>query len=220
MTDINKLTAELRERAGKGAARATRRAGRVPAVIYGNKQTPVMISLANRDLVVELKKPGFFTRIFDIEAGGKHHRVLARDIAFHPVTDWPEHIDFLRVGKTTMVKVDIPVTFTDEKDCPGLSKGGVLNTTRHTVEILVSADSIPESIVVDLSKADLGDSLHFSDVIGLPEGAEPVITDRDFTIATIVTSSGAKSEAADAAAEEEGEAVEGEGTEEEAATEE
>jgi|TARA_R110002072_G_scaffold517_31_gene3262 large subunit ribosomal protein L25 len=204
MTEINKLTAELRERAGKGAARATRRAGRVPAVIYGNKQTPVMISLSNRDLVVELKKPGFFTRIFDIEAGGKHHRVLARDIAFHPVTDWPEHIDFLRVGKTTKVKVDVPVHFSDEKECPGLVKGGVLNTTRHTVELLVSADAIPEFITVDLSKADLGDSLHFSNVLDLPAGAEPVITDRDFTIATIVTSSGLKSEAADAAADEEG----------------
>ncbi|MGO1118734.1 50S ribosomal protein L25/general stress protein Ctc [Rhodovibrionaceae bacterium A322] len=214
MTEIHKLTAEVRERAGKGAARATRRAGRVPAVIYGNKQNPVMISLANRDVVIELKKPGFFTRIFDIEVDGKHHRVLARDIAFHPVTDWPDHIDFLRVGKTTKVKVDIPVAFTDEKECPGLMKGGVLNTTRHTVEMIVSADAIPEHIMVDLSKADLGDSLHYSNVIDLPEGAEPVITDRDFTIATIVASSGAKSEAADAAAEEA--AAEGE-TEEAAA---
>lgn len=207
MSEISILAAESRERAGKGTARAARRAGRIPAVIYGDKKDPLMLTVEDRVIKRELKRPGFFTRLYDVELGGKKHRVLARDVHFDPVTDVPLHIDFLRVSKTTSVTVEVPVAFLNEEQCPGIEVGGVLNVVRHTVEVDCRADDIPAQIEVDLAGFEVGASIHISQV-KLPDGVTPTIQDRDFTIATISAPSALKSEAAEAAAEgeEEGEA--------------
>ncbi len=207
MSEISILAAESRERAGKGTARAARRAGRIPAVIYGDKKDPLMLTVEDRVIKRELKRPGFFTRLYDVELGGKKHRVLARDVHFDPVTDAPLHIDFLRVSKTTSVTVEVPVAFLNEEQCPGIEVGGVLNVVRHTVEVDCRADDIPAQIEVDLAGFEVGASIHISQV-KLPDGVTPTIQDRDFTIATISAPSALKSEAAEAAeeGEEEGEA--------------
>ncbi len=211
MSDVLNLVAERRERAGKGAARAARRAGRIPGVIYGAKKDPVMINLDPKALNKELNKAGFFATLFDIEIEGKKERALPRDVQYDPVTDRAIHIDLLRVSAATAVTVNVPVNFTNEDQCVGLTKGGVLNVVRYEIELNCRADAIPQELELDLSSLDLGDSAHFS-MISLPDGVEPTITDRDFTVATIAAPSAVKSEAAEAAeaAEAEGE---GEGAE-------
>ncbi len=184
MAEASNLAAEVRERAGKGAARATRRSGRIPAVIYGNKQDPVLISLDPRELQMELRGPGFFTRVYEVEIEGATHRVLPRDLQVDPVSDQPIHVDFMRFSAKTRVNVDVEVVFENEEECPGIKGGGVLNIVRHAVELRARPDSIPESLTVDLTGLEVGDSVHISSV-DLPEDVELTITDRDFTIATI-----------------------------------
>jgi large subunit ribosomal protein L25 len=198
------MPAERRERAGKGAARATRRAGRIPGVIYGNKQEPVLISIEPRHLQRELQKAGFFATLFDLELDGQRHRVLARDVQFDPVTDRPLHIDFLRVAADTKVNVEVPVVFINEELSPGLKRGGVLNVVRHEIELICAADQIPTSITVDLQGLEIGDTVHIS-TVKLPEGVTPAITDRDFTVASIAAPTVAPVEAE--TAETEGEAA-------------
>ncbi len=213
MVDITPIAADLRDRAGKGAARATRREGRVPAVIYGNKQDPVMISLDPIQLRKELNTGSFFTRIFKVSAGENTERVLPRDVQFHPVSDAPLHVDFMRFGAKTKFNVEVIVVFENEEESPGLKRGGVLNVVRYTVELRCSPDNIPEQITADLTGLDIGDSVHISH-IELPEGVAPTITDRDFTVATIAAPTVVKDEEAEAAAEAEAEAeaaAEGEG---------
>ena len=188
MADIISLAAEPRERAGKGAARATRRAGRIPAVIYGNKETPSMVSIHPIDLMHQIRGGGFFSKVYEIEADGKKHRVLPRDIQLHPVTDQPIHVDFMRFSKTTRLVVEVPVIFVGEEECPGLRQGGVLNIVRHAIEMRASPDSIPESVEIDLSGYSVGDSVHISSAT-LPGDVELTITDRDFTVATIAAPS-------------------------------
>ena len=184
MVDIISLAAEPRERAGKGAARATRRACRIPAVIYGNKETPIMISIHPIDLMHQIRGGGFFSSVYEIEAEGSKHRVLPRDIQLHPVTDRPLHVDFMRFSKSTRLVVEVPVVFIGEEVCPGLRQGGVLNIVRHAIEMRASPDRIPESIEIDLSSYNIGDSVHISSV-KLPDDVELTITDRDFTVVTI-----------------------------------
>lgn len=178
------LGAEVRERAGKGAARATRRAGRMPGVIYGNKLEPVMISLDPSELMRHLREHGFFSRVFEIEAGGTKHRVLARDVQFHPVTDRPIHIDFMRFGADTRVHVDVEVMFQNEAACPGLKKGGVLNIVHHAIELICSPEDIPSFLTVDLTGKEIGASFHLSD-IALP-GNVKAATEENLTVASIV----------------------------------
>ncbi len=226
MSDTIALPAEPRERVGKGAARAVRRAGRVPAVIYGDRKDPLTISLDPRDVDRELHRPGFFATLFDVEIGGKKHRVLPRDVQLDPVSDRTVHVDFLRVAQDTEVTVNVPVNFMNDEESPGLKRGGVLNIVRHEIEFSCRADAIPQQIEIDLTGLDIGDSVHIS-MIQLPDGVTPTITDRDFTIATVAAPSAVKAEAAEeqaAAAEgeegevpegEEGEAQEGEGEGEE-----
>ncbi len=211
MSEISKLSAEPRERAGKGAARAARRAGRVPGVIYGAKKDPVLITLDPQDLRREIGGGGFFGTLFDVEVGGGNERVLPRDLQLHPVTDRPLHVDFLRVSRDTRIDVMVPVVFLNEEESPGLKRGGVLNVVRYEVELSCQADAIPPQIEIDLTGRDIGDSAHISEVT-LPEGVRPTITDRDFTIATIAAPSVIREEAAEAAeaAEAEGELPEGE----------
>jgi large subunit ribosomal protein L25 len=184
MSEVHTITANKRDRAGKGAARATRREGHVPGVIYGNKQSPVLIALDPREIDREIHKKGFYTTLFDLKVGGDAHRVLARDIQFDPVTDRVVHADFMRVTDATRVRVHVPVAFTNEGLSPGIKRGGVLNVVRHDIEMYCSAGNIPQSILVDVKELDIGDSVHIS-MIKLPEGVRPVITDRDFTIASV-----------------------------------
>ena len=184
MADANVMTAEARDRAGKGAARATRRAGRVPAVIYGGKQDPVLISVDPLHIVNELESGALFATVYEIEVGGSTERVLPRDVQFHPVTDTAEHVDFLRVTDETRVTVDVPCNFVNQVESPGLKRGGVLNVVRHAIEMHCQVDNIPQSIEIDLTGLEINDGVHISDVT-LPEGVELTITDRDFTIATV-----------------------------------
>ena len=212
MSDTIALPAEPRERVGKGAARAVRRAGRVPAVIYGDRKDPLTISLDPRDVDRELHRPGFFATLYDVEVGGKKHRVLPRDVQLDPVSDRTVHVDFLRVAQDTEVTVNVPVNFINEEESPGLKRGGVLNIVRHEIEFSCRADAIPQQIELDLTGLEIGDSVHIS-MVKLPDGVTPTITDRDFTIATVAAPSAVKAEAAEeqAAAEgEEGEAPAGE----------
>jgi len=184
MSDITVLASAARERVGKGSAREARRQGQIPAVIYGDKKAPASITIEQKILVRYLEAGGFFNTLFDIELDGKLNRVLPRDVQLHPVTDAPEHIDFLRVTSTTRISVEVPVEFLNEDESPGLKTGGVLNVVRYNVEVSCTSDLIPTSLVLDLAGKEIGDSLHIS-AVNLPEGVTPTITDRDFTIATI-----------------------------------
>jgi large subunit ribosomal protein L25 len=184
MAQATIMTAEVRDRAGKGAARATRRAGRVPAVIYGNKEDPQMISLDPVQLIQQLQKPGFFARVCEVDVAGDNHKVLPRDIQLDPVTDRPLHVDFMRFSATTRVNVEIEVRYLNEDECPGLRGGGVLNIVRYTIEALCRPDDIPDFLTIDLAGLEIGDSVRISSV-DLPNGVTPTITDRDFTILTI-----------------------------------
>jgi len=200
MSDVLTLAAEARDRAGKGASRAVRREGRVPAVIYGNKEAALSIHVEEKLLTKMLHTGHFMNSVVEITVDGKTHRTLPRDVQFHPVNDRPIHVDFLRVSADSLITVNVPVRFENEAASPGLKRGGVLNIVRHEIEMKCPADAIPDDIVVDVTGFDVGDSIHISSV-QLPKGVKPVI-DRDFTIATIAAPSGLKSqEAAEEAAE-------------------
>lgn len=179
------LNATKRNKAGKGASRANRRAGLIPAVIYGDKKPPVMIALEEKVLVAEMAKKGLWTRQYEISADGENFLVLCQDIQKHPVSSRPVHADFLRISKNSVLTLDIPVEFTGEATAPGIKKGGVLNIVHRTVEIKCTPDNIPESFVIDLSTAEIGDSFLASS-IKLPNGVKLTNTE-DFTVATIVT---------------------------------
>ena len=183
MIDAISISAETRDRAGKGVARAQRRLGRVPAVIYGNKQNPIMISLEGREVEKLIRNPQFFTQIFEVGVAGVKHQVLARDLQLHPVTDRALHIDFMRFNENTRIVLSIPVVFENEEASPGLKRGGVLNIVRREVELLCSPLNIPGKLAFDLEGLEIGDSLHIG-AIDLPEGVATT-TDRDFTVATI-----------------------------------
>lgn len=214
------MTAAARDRAGKGVARALRREGRIPAVIYGDNKEPLTISLVANDANVEYNRGQMYTKLCDLEVDGDKHLVLARDVQLHPMTDNVLHIDFLRVNKKTKIVVDVPVQFINEDKSPGLDEKGILNVVRYTVELRCSAIAIPDVIEVNLEGKEQGDSVNISDAT-LPEGVKPVIDDRDFTIATIMAprkmeepepvegEEGAEGEAAEGAEGAEGEAAEG-----------
>jgi large subunit ribosomal protein L25 len=202
MTQVHKLTAVVRDRAGKGAARALRRQGLVPGVIYGGKQEPQLVSLVYKDLMKEVETGRFLSTIYQLEVDGQTVQVLPRDVQFEPVRDFAIHVDFLRVAKHAHITVQVPVVFVNEEASPGLKRGGVLNIVRHEVELDCPADDIPEQITIDLAGTDIGQSIHISHVT-LPAGCVPTIKDRDFTIATIATPAAGVDEAP---AEGEGEA--------------
>lgn len=208
MSDFAVLPAEQRDRAGKGAARATRREGNVPGVIYGAKKEPVLFKMDPRVLVKAFGEAGFMSTQFMVTIDGDEHRVLPRDVQFHPVNDQPIHVDFLRVTDSTKVRVFIPVDFINEEESEGLTRGGVLNVVRHEVELLCTVAAIPEHLVIDLAGLDIGDSAKISDV-DLPAGVKPAIADRDFTIATIAAPSAVVSED-DEEGDEDDEGLEGE----------
>ena len=184
MASFTTIQAEARELAGKGAARATRRAGKVPAVIYGAKQMPTLIALDPREIMRELIRGGWRSRLFEVQVGGATQRALMRDVQFHPVSDKPEHVDFQRLAAGEPIRVAVVVNFLNEATSPGLKRGGVLNVVRHSVEVLCDPDSVPEHFEADLGALDINDNIRFSDLTGT-EGAKPTITERDFVIATV-----------------------------------
>jgi large subunit ribosomal protein L25 len=207
MSDQMTLAAETRDRGGKGASRDLRRNGRVPAVIYGNKQDPISIHVEEKALVRQLMTGHFMNSVVMIDIDGKPTRTLPKDVAFDVVSDRPLHVDFLRIGEHTQVHVNVPVLFTDEESSKGIKIGGVLNVVRHELELVVDAADIPTEIQISLAGLDVGDSIHISNV-KLPKGAKSAIDDRDFTIATIVAPSALRSEAVEQAAEEAAQAEE------------
>ena len=209
MSDLLTLSADARERAGKGASRVLRREGRVPAVIYGNKEAPAGVHVEEKALMKALMTGHFFNSVVMIEVGGKPVRTIPKDVQFHPVSERPLHADFLRISEHATIHVDVPVHFVDEGLSPGIKRGGVLNIVRHELELICDAASIPEEIAISLSGLDVGDSIHISSVT-LPAGSTSAITDRDFTIATVVAPSGLKSAEGDTTRDE-GEAAGGEG---------
>ena len=183
------LKAEARERVGKGSARELRRNGLIPAVIYGDKQAPISIALNTNEVTKRIHAGGFMTTIATIEVDGKKYKVLPKDYQLDPVRDFTMHVDFLRVSGNTQVTVEIPVHFINEEKSPGLKVGGVLNIVRHEIEVHCPADAIPEFFNVDLNGKKIGDSIHISDLT-LPKGVTPTISDRDFTIATVIAPAG------------------------------
>jgi large subunit ribosomal protein L25 len=193
MADTITLEATARERAGKGAARAVRREGRVPAVIYGDKKDPQLISLDYRDTWKHVQNGRFLATLVDVNVGGEKIRAIPRDIQFDPVKDFVVHIDFLRLGKGARIAVNVPCNFTNEEESPGIRRGGVLNVVRHEIEVYCPAESIPEQFDIDLTGLDIGDGVHIS-AVTLPAGVEPTISDRDFTICTIAAPAGLASE--------------------------
>ena len=199
MADTIKITAEARDRAGKGAARAARRAGLIPGVIYGDNKPPVLFNVNAQSLLKILRDPAALTHIYDIEIGKDRHHVLARDIALDPVSDKAIHLDFLRVSDKTTVHAEVPVHFINEEASPGIKRGGVLNIVRHDIELVCRAEAIPEFLSLDLTGAEIGDSLRMS-AIKLPEGVRAAVADRDFVIATVAAPSAVRAEAAEAAA--------------------
>lgn len=204
MSDQLTLSAEPRDRAGKGASRHLRREGRVPAVIYGDKKEPVSISVNERELMKLLGTGHFMNSVVMIDGtGAAAIRTLPKDVQFHPVSDRPLHVDFFRIGEHSTVHVNVPLRFIDEELSPGLKRGGVLSIIRHDIELVVDAADIPDEITVSCKGFEVGDSIHISSV-ELPKGAKTAIEDRDFTVATITAPSALKSatgEAADEAAE-------------------
>ena len=220
--EVIEIKAAARTAGGKGAARAIRREGRVPGIIYGDNADPETVSLDNKDLWQQVKTGQFLNTIYMLDVDGKPQRVIPRDVHLDPVRDVPIHVDFLRLGAGAKVTVEIPVHFLNEEQSPGLKRGGVLNIVRHAIELRCVAESIPEFLEANLDGMDIGDSLHVSS-IALPEGVELTIADRDFTVATIVgrmaeiveeEEEGVEGE--DGEEGEEGEAEEGEGEAEEA----
>jgi len=202
------LNAEIREKIGKGAARAIRRDGKIPAVIYGANQEPIKITISTKEITKRTNDISFMSQLLDIQLGEKTYKVLPKEMETHPVTDVPEHADFLSVDEDTKVKVLVPVRFLNIDKCIGIKKGGTLNIVRHEVEFLVSAFNIPASIDIDISDYNISESIHINS-IELPEGAKITI-DRNFTIATIAgrTASLAVEEGAVVEGEEESESEE------------
>lgn len=200
---MEQIEATARPRAGKGAARAVRREGKVPAVIYGDKKPPETIALDGNELKKLYQSGIFLSTIYEIAVDGAKQRVLPRDLQLDPVKDHIIHVDFLRVGRGSSVTVEVPVEFVNEEASPGLKRGGALSIVRHAVELQCPADAIPERLAVDLTGIDIGDSIHIS-AITLPANVVPTITDRDFTIATITgKGAGAAAESVEADAGEE-----------------
>jgi large subunit ribosomal protein L25 len=209
MQESVELHADLRERAGKGAARAARRAGKVPGVVYGGKEAPKIINLDPREIQKGMDSGAFFATM--LKVGDDSERVIPRDLQLHPVKGLAQHVDLLRVTSATRVTVEVACTFLNEEESPGLKRGGVLNVVRFAIEVICGVDDIPQGFDIDLTGLEIGDSVHAS-TLTLPSGVELTITDRDFTIATIAAPTVvAEEEAAEAAEGEEGEeGVEGE----------
>jgi large subunit ribosomal protein L25 len=199
------LNVEVRDRTGTGGAREARRAGKVPGILYGGSKAPVAISVKSNEFRKSLYTGQLHGHLVTLKYGDESQPVIAKDIQFHPVTDEPVHFDLLRVEAGSTIRIAIPVHFKNQDICPGLKQGGSLEIVRHDVELNCLANAIPEELIVDLSTKQLGDTVRIGD-IELPKGVTPVVSDRDFVIATLKVSSAGMSEIAEAAIEGEAEA--------------
>jgi large subunit ribosomal protein L25 len=179
------LKAWTRTRTGKGGARAARREGRIPGILYGDKAMPQTIDVDYKAVTQQLHTGHFQSTIFMLDLDGTKTRVIPRQVQLDPIRDFPIHVDFMRVAKDALVTVEVPVRFLNEAASPGIKRGGILNIVRHEIPVRCPADAIPEHFEVDLTGLEIGDSVHIS-AIKLPEGVRPTITERDFTVATIV----------------------------------
>jgi large subunit ribosomal protein L25 len=195
MAELIELKATAREGTGKLANRALRAKKLVPGVVYGGEGGPANVALEYKLVWQHYQTGHFLSTVYLLDVDGKKERVIPRDVQVDPVRDFPVHVDFMRVSRTSRIDVAVPVQFLNEDASPGLKRGGVLNIVRHEIEFSCPADSIPERITVDLTGLEIGDSIHISEV-KLPEGITPVIADRNFTIATIAGAASARSEAA------------------------
>ena len=193
------LVAKARSGVGKGAARALRREGWIPAVIYGDKKDPLPISISYNEAMKSIYAGGFLSHVINVDVDGEKHRVIPRDYQLDPVKDTALHVDFLRVGPNTKLHVQVPVHFENHEQSPGIKKGGVLNIVHHTLDLVCPASAIPEAITIDLTGKEVGDSVHLSD-ISLPKGTSVRTHEKDMTIATIAAPSGLRSEEAAASA--------------------
>jgi large subunit ribosomal protein L25 len=198
MPEIISLSAEPRASVGKGAARAIRRDGRVPGIIYGDGKEPTPVSFEPRELSRAIARAGFFATIVDVSVDGSVHRTLAREVQSHPISDAALHVDFMRVGAGAQVNVSVPVSFINQERSPGLRRGGILNVIRHNIDIACTVDRIPNRVVVDLDGLEIGDSVHI-ETVAMPEGLRPALGSRDSTIASIAASSAVREEALAAA---------------------
>ncbi len=185
MTAAFQLDVQLREGTGKGASRALRRGGRIPAVLYGGKDSPIHFSLEPIKLHKEIHQTGFMSKVFEFTFGGKKEIALARAVQFHPVTDLPLHLDFLRVSKDGKITVAVPLRFINEGNSPGIKRGGVLNILLHHLEVVSDIDHIPSHIDIDLTNLEIQDTIHLVS-LKLPEGVKPAHPERDHDIANIV----------------------------------
>lgn len=192
MSSIETIVVQSRAASGTGAARATRREGLVPGIIYGDNKEPQLIALDPRILIKEMYKSGFFSRLFTLSLDGKEQHVLAKDIQLHPVSDHPLHIDFQRVRKDAKINVNVPLAFINDDKAPGVKKGGAINIVHHSLEVICPANAIPEQIVVDLGKLEINQGIHVTD-LKLPAGVVPAHQERDATLVTIVGSGGGDS---------------------------
>jgi large subunit ribosomal protein L25 len=200
------LNVEKREKVGTGGARATRNAGLIPGILYGGPRGAVAIEINAKDVEIAIRSGKFLSHMVEIDHRGERQPVIPRAVQFHPVTDQPLHVDLYRVEENAEIAIDVVVHFRNHDASPGLKRGGVLNIVRHTIKLKCKANKIPEEVVVDLTDLDIGDSVHISH-IKLPEGARPVIRERDFTVATVA---GRKAEEEVAAAVAEAAPAEGE----------
>lgn len=211
MAEPTVLPLDVRSATGKGAARAARRAGFVPGIVYGDKQDPINVQMRENELHKAINRGRFFSTLIELEVAGERFRAIPRDMQMDVVRDLPVHVDFLRLSPRSEITLMIPMTFINEEESPGIKRGGVLNIVRHEVELRVRAADIPETLVADLTGLEIGDVVHISSV-QLPEGAKLTITDRDFAVATVASPSALaaeireEQEAAQAEAEAEGEA--------------
>jgi large subunit ribosomal protein L25 len=205
------LNVEKREKTGSGGARATRNSGLVPGVLYGGARGSIPIEINAKDVEMAIRSGKFLSHMVELNHQGEKQPVIPRAIQFHPVTDKPIHVDLYRVEENAEIAIDVVVHFKNQDASPGLKRGGALNVVRHTIKLKCKANKIPEEIVIDLTGRDIGDSIHISSIV-LPEGARPVIRDRDFTVATIVGRK-AEEEVVATAAAPEAAAVEGAGDE-------
>jgi large subunit ribosomal protein L25 len=192
MAETTTLRAEPRDRAGKGAARAARRSGRVPGVLYGEGKPATLISLDPKELAKEVQRPGFFARLLNVQLDGTTHRTLPRDVQLDPINDHPIHVDFLRVSAGTKITVAVPVKFTNAETSPGIRRGGMLNIARHAIDLVCPVENIPDVLTISLEGMEIGDSIHIT-AVKLPEGTRPTIT-RNFTVASIAAPTAVRDE--------------------------
>lgn len=192
MAQIGELKAAARERAGKGGARAERRLGRVPGIVYGGDKPPLSISVGDKELRQRIFAGHFLTTVLDLDIDGAKHRVIPRDYQLDPVKDTPLHVDFMRLGEGATIRVSVPVHVRNAETAPGVKRGGAVNVVTHAIELRCPADAIPDAVEVDLAGLDINGSVHLS-TVALPPGVQPVASG-DLTLVTIVAPSGFQEE--------------------------